>query len=215
MSEKAYALSSAYLKESPLQDREYNKESIRDQDTLRAQLKTIDVWLEHIESHVLCRKLTLSVIGDGIRKIIDFVQQKPIPETISSSRHGLEGKLEHFLEAIEKPDSFNYLYTVGWPSSVRPPMKIKRDISEGLTKVRDLWQRGEPSPGDEVSGSEDRADRGQEYESRTWKLPGTAHYQLDDIIIYRAVLMTLLYSLSSDNSVLLDQDSNGLIVPIM
>lgn len=210
---EAYELSSSYLKESPTQYREYNYKFIRDQHTLRDELETIDLWLIQIESHVLCRQLTLSVIGDGIRQIIDVVQQQPIPETVPSSRHGLEGKLKCLLEAIEKPDSFDCLYTVGRVFSVPPPMKVKSDTSEGITKIHNLWQRKEPKH--EVSGSEDGADIGQESGSRVWKLPNATHHPLDDVLIYRAVLMTLLYSLSSDSSVLMDEDSYGLIVPIM
>jgi hypothetical protein len=220
---KPYELSSAYLKESPTQDREYNSKFIRDQDKLREELETIDSWLEQIESHVLCRKLTLSVIGDGIRQIIDNIQQQPIPEapfhaknvTVSSSRHGLEGRVNYFLDAIEKPGSFNCLYTARWTSFVQFPMKIKCDTSEGLTKILDLWEIEEPPLEDEVCGSEDGAGRGQEPRSRAWKLPNATHHPLDDVLIYRAVLITLLYSLSSDSSVLLDEDSYGQIVPIM
>ncbi|KIL95971.1 hypothetical protein FAVG1_00710 [Fusarium avenaceum] len=218
-----YKRSSAYLKESPTQDREYNHGSYANQHVIRNELETIDVWLKRIESHALCRKLTLSVIGDGIRQLIDVVQQQPIPEapfhaknaTVSSSRPGLEGRVNYFLDAIENPGSFNYLYEGGWTFSKQSLMHIKSDTSEGLTKILDLWQIEELSSEGEGSGSEDGANRGQEHKSRTWKLRNATQHPLDDILIYRAVLMTLLYSLSNDNSALLDEDSFGLIVPVM
>lgn len=211
---EAYELSLTYLKERPTQDREYNEESKKYQHTLWSELETIDLWLQQIESHVLCRKLTLSVIGDGIRQIIDVVQQQQqqqIPEdpfhakntTVSSNRHGLKGRVNYFLDAIEKPGSFNCLYTARLTVLRQFPMEVKRDTSEGLTKILDLWQIEEVSL------------RDQEYRSRAWKLPNATHHPLDDILIYRAVLITLLYSFSSDSSALLDEDSYGLIVPIM
>jgi hypothetical protein len=223
LGKEIYKLSSAYLKESPTQDREYNIKFTWAQETLQDEIETMDSWLKQIESHVLCRKLTLSVIGDGIRQILDNIQQQPIREssfhaknaTISSSRHGLEGKLDCFMKEIEKPGCFNCLYTVGWTSSVQDAKKVRSETSEGLTKIHDFWKIEEPPLEDEVGGSEDGADVGQESRRRAWKLPNATHHPLDDILIYRAVLITYLYSLTSDSSALLDEETYGQIVPIM
>ncbi|CAJ0540373.1 Ff.00g075180.m01.CDS01 [Fusarium sp. VM40] len=217
LGKETFELSLKYLKESPTQDREHNDKFKDDQNALQHELRTIDSWLGQIKSHALCRQLTLSVVGDGVRQIVNVVQQEPIPEapfhaknaTVPSSRRGLEGSINYFLDAIERPGSFNSLY-----ASVQSPMEIRRDTSELLIKILDLWKIEEQSLEDKVSGREDGAERAQEYKSRTWKLPNATHHPLDDIIIYRAVLMTLLYCLSSDSSALMDE-SYGLIVPIM
>ncbi|KAF4454632.1 hypothetical protein F53441_2866 [Fusarium austroafricanum] len=212
LGEKAYALCSTYLQKSPTQESEYKDECIKNQHTLREELKSIDLWLKQTEPYVLCRMLTLSPILEAPSHTENA--------TVHYNPHGalsrlLNGKLGYFLDAIGRPNSFDCLYSVGWTYAVQSRMAVRRDTFEGLTKIRDLWQMGELSLKDEASGGEDRADGSQEHKSPAWKLPHATLHPLDDLLIYRVVLMTLLYSLSSDSSDLIDEDSYRLIVPMM
>jgi hypothetical protein len=224
---KAYALCSAYLKENSTQENEYDYECRTNQYQLQFQLESIDLWLKQIEPHVLCRKLTLSVIGDRIRQMVDTVQQQPILEvsshaknaTVPSNSHRLSpvvnGKLDRFLEAMAKPNGFDSLYLFEWSSSTQSPMVFMRDTYEGLTRIRDIWEMEESSLKDKVSEEGGGTDESREHKTHAWKLPHTTVHPLDDVLIYRAVLMTLLYCLSNDSSDLMDEDKYGLIVPIM
>ncbi|RBA20117.1 hypothetical protein FPRO05_08562 [Fusarium proliferatum] len=222
LGEKACQHSSVYLNKSSTIDREYNEESREVQELLSKEVEIIDSWLSQIQSQVPCRKLTLSVIGDGIRQVIDAVHQQRISEVVSPAKDAtklpsrciLANKLGCFLEAIEEPGILNCLYTVGCESSVKSPGAIRRDTSEGLKKIRDMWQTEESSVEDIVNSTDHDADGGQEYKSYAWKLPDVINHPLDDVLIYRAVLITLVYSLSNDTSALMDEDL-GLIVPIM
>ncbi|KLO83646.1 uncharacterized protein LW93_428 [Fusarium fujikuroi] len=213
-----YELSLECLNESPSQDPDYTFSRISPRLILGKELETIDLWLEQIESEVLCRKLTLSIIGDGIRQIVDNAPQQPTSNVAShttnaaalSSSSRLEGKLFCFLDAINKPDCFNCLYT----ASRNIPKEVIRNTSEGLKKIWDIWQRRETPLEGEDDESGDDAETGEEYNSRTWKIPHAADHPLDGVLIYRAVLITLLYSLACDSSPLISEDL-GLIVPIM
>lgn len=217
-----YKLSLARLIESPNQDPFYHVRNRAFPSAVVMELLTIDLWLKQIESQVLCRKLILSIIGDGIRQIVDSVQQQSISEapshikdtTALKSRYGLEGKLLCFLQAIQKPHCFNCLYTATWTRRTKPPKEVIRNTSEGLKKIWDLWQRGETPLENEDGENEVDADGGEEYKSGAWKIPDATYHPLDDVLIYRAVLITLLYSSTCDSSPLLSEDL-GLSFPIM
>ncbi|CVL04887.1 uncharacterized protein FMAN_12924 [Fusarium mangiferae] len=186
------------------------------------ELKTIDSWLKQIESQVLCRKLTLSIIGDGIRQIVESVQQQAISEaaphaknaTALSNRSGLVGKLTCFLQAVKNPGCFNCLYSAGRAYRTKPPEEVIRSTSEGLEKIWDIWRITKTPLEDDGDGSDVGAHGGEEYKCHAWKIPDETDHPLDGVLIYRAVLVTILYSLVCDSSALLSEDL-GLIVPIM
>ncbi|KAF4946694.1 hypothetical protein FGADI_10898 [Fusarium gaditjirri] len=218
LDEEAYERSSECLSESPTQDR---KDDRIDQNLLLNDLNSIDLWLDQIESQVLCRKLILSVVGDGVRQIINASQQQPISEAVSHNKNataqssdcGLEGKLRCFLEAIKTPEGFNCLHRVWGTSLNLTNVKIKHETYAGLERIWDIWQREEPSLEGAIDDSEVGFD-GRKKKSYAWKLPDATVHPLDDILIYRAVLITLIYSLTTDSSVLMDEEF-GQIVPII
>lgn len=225
LSDEIYELCSVALNKSPTQDSADSFNHMLDQHSLWKELKAIDLWLNQMEPQVLCRKLTLSIIGDGIQQIVNTVQQQPIPEAAShaenatalSSCSGLEGKLVCFLKGIEKPACFDYLHAVDRRHSILPSWEVIEDTSEGLKKIRDVWQRRKRPLEGEFGGNEDNPDGSKEHKSRAWKIPDATHRPLDaldDVLIYHAVLITLLYSTGCDSSALISQDL-GLIVPIL
>ncbi|KAI1070918.1 hypothetical protein LB507_010946 [Fusarium sp. FIESC RH6] len=225
--EGAYKLCSAYLEQSPEQNTEYDAEVQQTQKILQKELISIDSWLKRMEPHVLCRKLTLSVIGDGIRRMIEINQQESYSEATPGTKTAavlfspddillplLHDKLGQFLEALGKPNSTNYLS----PRVVllKSAQAVKHDVFEGLKKIQNLWELEQMPHKNKVNGREDGEDEeGEEHMGRSWKFPSATVHPLDDVLIYRAVLMTMLYCLSSDSSVLLDENAYGIIVPIM
>ncbi|KAF5654609.1 hypothetical protein F25303_1259 [Fusarium sp. NRRL 25303] len=96
-----YHWSLKFLKENPSQDSAYNSGSKLERRIFFRERAAIDLWLDQMEPHVLCRKLTLSIIGEGIQQIVDSVQQQPFSKAESlaekatelSNRSELERKL--------------------------------------------------------------------------------------------------------------------------
>jgi hypothetical protein len=127
----------------------------------------------------------------------------------------LHDKLARFLHSIDNLNSLNGLYSDELPFLEDSFKAVRHDTSEGLRNIENMWEMEELPFDDGVSGSQDRADGGQERRSRAWKIPSGTLHPLDDVLIYRAVLITLLYCLSSDSSDLLDEDAYGIIVPIL
>ncbi|RKL45843.1 hypothetical protein BFJ72_g3390 [Fusarium proliferatum] len=216
-----YEASLLCLNESTTKDIVY-KLSPETRSIVLKELKTIDSWLKQIESQVLCRKLTLSIVGDGIRQIVESVQQQAISEaashaknaTVLSNRYGLVGKLTCFLQAVKNPGCFNCLYSAGRAYRTNPPEEVIRSTSEGLEKIWDLWRIIKTPLEDDGDGSEVGAHGGEEYKCHAWKIPDETDHPLDGVLIYRAVLVTILYSLVCDSSALISEDLS-LIVPIM
>ncbi|KAF5706874.1 hypothetical protein FGLOB1_7227 [Fusarium globosum] len=200
LSNVLYKGSSAYLNQSATRDLTCDLRYKRNRSILFRELQTIDSWLKQMEPEVLCRKLTLSIIGDGIRQIVNHNQQPPISEAACHEKNAtglsgsseLGGKLVCFLQAIKKPDCFNCLYPVEWANTTKPRKEVIHNTSEGLKRIWDIWQIKETPLNDEVGGNEDGADGGKEYKSLAWKTPHATHHPLDDVLIYRAVLITLL-----------------------
>ena len=226
--EEAYKLCSAYLEQSSTQKAGYDDESKVQQRTLQQELMAIDQWLKQIETHVVCRIITLSVIGDGIQQMIDSYQRSKAETlnddnaTLSSGVDGimlptLNSKLTHLSRAIGRSDSFNCLFSdIFSPqaSSSDDLDTIRHDTFEGLRKVEKLWAMEELPADSESIASEDREDQGQQHKTCSWVFPSATCHPLDDVLIYRAVLMTLLYCLSRDSSDLMSDDAYDIIVPI-
>ena len=220
------------------QEGRYDDQTITTQSLIERDLECIDSWLKKIEPYILCRKLTLSVIGEGIQQMIDTVQQQsssePEPDVTYTAVHSsldvymlptLYGKLSHFLKAVDDHFNWSRLYSEKWIQETFPRVSrfqgdlntVKYDTFEGLRRIQELWAIRDLHVNVEDSGSEDGADQGQVHEIHeyAWKFPTATVHPLDDLLIYRPVLLTLIYCLSSDSSELMDEDAYGTIVPIM
>ncbi|KAJ4117557.1 hypothetical protein NW768_010922 [Fusarium equiseti] len=232
LAEGAYKLCSAYLEQTLTQKPEYDDDTKNQQRTLQQELMTIDQWLKQMENYALCIIVTLSVIGDGIQQMIDSYQPSKVETifkdkiaTLPPSLDGLilpalNSKLVNFIEALGKPDSFSCLFpdiTSQQVSSEKDLDEVRYDTFQGLRTIQRLWKMEELPVDGENTASEDRADRGQVHKTSeyAWKFPTALSHPLDDILIYRAVLLTLIYCLSNDSSDLMDGDGYETIVPIM
>ncbi|KAH7174333.1 uncharacterized protein B0J16DRAFT_388151 [Fusarium flagelliforme] len=217
--ERDYKDCSAYLDK----DAEVGRERMPNRWGVRDELRSLDSWLKQIEPYALCRIITLGFIGDGIRQMIDPVEQQPILEASSGAKNAtvpsyldgillpiLHDKLGHLLEAISKPNSSKRLRY----GSEEIAQTMRHDMSEHLRKIQDLWEMEELHLNDVVSMSGDGADGGQEHDRHVWKLTSATFHPLDNVLIYRAVLMTILYCLSSDSSDVIENDAWDIIVPI-
>ena len=170
--------------------------------------------------------------------MIDTVQQQsssePEPDVTYTAVHSsldvymlptLYGKLSHFLKAVDDHFNWSRLYSEKWIQETFPRVSrfqgdlntVKYDTFEGLRRIQELWAIRDLHVNVEDSGSEDGADQGQVHEIHeyAWKFPTATVHPLDDLLIYRPVLLTLIYCLSSDSSELMDEDAYGTIVPIM
>lgn len=230
LSNDTYALCLEYLHKTLDQERQYDILTTHIKNLFQRDVESLDLWLKKMEPHVLCRKLTLSVVGEGIQQIIDTIQQQSNVKAKSdvsnaavlSSLDGsmlptLHGKLSYFLKAIDDPNTLDCLYSGAWGRTTYSEEKLDRvrhDTYEGLRKVQDLWELDDLPLNDDVGESEDMVHSDREHKTRAWRFPSVTLHPLDDVLIYRAVLITLIYCLSSDSSDLMD-DAYDIIVPIM
>jgi hypothetical protein len=213
LSPRVWALTSDYL-ERPLSATDGDRlEEVAAKTALELEIVAIDTWLRQAGPLVLCRQMTLGILGHAIQEVMLNARPGTTESTISRDQLiflALHGKLQRFLYAVGDPDLKACLFHGVFPADAASFDRAKEEVCKLLDKIRDLWETREVQESVNEDEEEDEP-RGRP----VWKLPNTSQHPLDDLLIYRAVLISLLYSLSIDSSNLLEEESYGLVVPIM
>ncbi|EEU47514.1 uncharacterized protein NECHADRAFT_78014 [Fusarium vanettenii 77-13-4] len=213
LSPTAWALTSDYLAR-PLSAVDGDRlEEVAAKTALEFEIVAIDAWLKQAGPLVLCRQMTLGILGHAIQEVMLNANPGTAESTIGRDQFmflELHEKLERFLHAVRDPDLKACLFHGVFPGDTAGFDRAKEGVCKLLDKIRDLWET------EEVQENVDDDEEEDEPRLRpVWKLPNTSQHPLDDLLIYRAVLVSLLYSLSIDSSNLLEEESYGLVVPIM
>ncbi|KAF4469270.1 hypothetical protein FALBO_3833 [Fusarium albosuccineum] len=229
LEDEPFTLCSDYLADSAAFEYQSGEERLRIQQVLQKELSSIDVWLKQRESHVLCRKLTLSVLGNNIKEVIHGtcrhsnlvkasvsslarrIRVRPwgdveLPQSYRFVSSALYDKLLHFLSAMNR-----LKHPAG--DGLEPGSSLE---FASLIKIQDLWELKETSS--EEGSDENREMPGgsqPQLNRRSRKITDRFLVSLDDLLIYRAMLLALTCLLTIDSSPLVGEDSYNLVVPIM
>ncbi|KAM5346962.1 hypothetical protein ACJ41O_009967 [Fusarium nematophilum] len=242
---QAYELCSAFVSGASIEHPDYRNDRQQRQIILQCEISSVDEWLSSFGSLHLCRRMTLAVIGLGIHQMKNGIQHVRADAATAIDRDKFEScalhdKLRDFLQAFQEPNSRSYLFPGPFnyfsldiprrpsdagsdvPSDPYLEMlldcfpgdyadfKILRgDVYGALVKIRERWETRDAEDG-RADTDPDKARRRQ-----VWQQPTENQHPLDDLLIYRAVLVALLYSLATDSSDLVRDEYYQLVVPIM
>ncbi|KAM6508515.1 hypothetical protein FALCPG4_018355 [Fusarium falciforme] len=212
LTEQAYALCSANVSGIPNTGSDSRRSSRLKQKILEAELETIDTWLKNAKI-ASCRQMTLSVIGNAIQEMINNNESEGYRNSHIEVSNFVSGDLAEnlydFRQAFQDSNSQVYLFQRETSDKHLNCETARQELLESIQKLYNLWETEERQYQRERDGDEEEEPR------QVFVRPYTNQHPLDDLLIYRSVLIVLLYSLAIDSSDLLEKDSYGLVVPIM
>ncbi|KAL6852550.1 hypothetical protein ACO1O0_007096 [Amphichorda felina] len=190
---------------------------------VRAEVARLDGWLEkNVQEHVLrCRWLSLSCASAALAELgqspdhgftehfpwnidVDSTDDTTLPikfpsSEIGSNINGMIKRISRFRSWNEQnPHDRNVLKLIFglYKDSSVPPKVTLSDVTGELYKFLDLWQVD---------------DTGDTFVYST----NMVQHPLDDLLIYRAVLISVLFNVAADNSEIVENEVHQKIIPIL
>lgn len=192
-------------------------------------IRTIDDWLqENAPNTVECRKLTLTTLSTAAGNLlsnrpVEQVNQdpegtdQPRPAPSSVLLGSLQEHITHFREAI---NTITESHNTRDPAGI--PAEAKAKLMQDLGKPAWWWKVGRDHTLTSLASSKDDtndrfiravleiADYWKEYEDESGRHKFEYRYirhPIDDMIVYRSLLISLLYVAATDSSWVLDDDN--------